>query len=272
MAPRKRKLTAQEKEQVARVGAQLEALVARDTARGGSAERVTRSLNQTAASGSSAEPRPVAPARKKAKGAQKKKEPAKKVKPAAEEAEGEAVKEEKENSVESEAEAEAENKNEKGKEKLEDKNTKRKEKLEDDGEATKHTGNEWDKRTIPRRSRRDATLIRPPKTQKLILLESSLTWSESLPYFIKFKVDMFEFQMQCKSFKTRADEVKDGLEKGVPGIKVLLNPDKPRKGCFEIREEGGETFISLLDMERPFSEMEELNMEEVIADIIEKIK
>ncbi|KAM2544603.1 hypothetical protein TB1_016271 [Malus domestica] len=231
MAPRKRKLTAQEKEQVARVGAQLEALVARDTARGGSAERVTRSLNQTAASGSSAEPRPVAPAKKKAKGAQKKKEPAKKVKPAAEEAEGEAVKEEKENSVESEAEAEAENKNEKGKEKLEDKNAKRKEKLEDDGEATKHTGNEWDKRTI-----------------------------------------VIEHCRQCKSFKTRADEVKDGLEKGVPGIKVLLNPDKPRKGCFEIREEGGETFISLLDMERPFSEMEELNMEEVIADIIEKIK
>ncbi|CAN6540167.1 unnamed protein product [Malus baccata var. baccata] len=267
MAPRKRKLTVQEKEQVARVGAQLEALVARDTARGGSAERVTRSLNQTAASGSSAEPRPVAPARKKAKGAQKKKEPAKKVKPAAEEAEGEAVKEEKENSVESEAEAEAENKNEKGKEKLEDKNAKRKEKLEDDGEATKHTGNEWDKRTIPRRSRHDAALIRPPKTQKLMLLESSLTWSESLPHVIKFKVDM-----QCKSFKTRADEVKDGLEKGALDIKVLLNPDKPRKGCFEIREEGGETFISLLDMERPFSEMEELNMEEVIADIIEKIK
>ncbi|XP_048438272.1 uncharacterized protein LOC103953652 isoform X2 [Pyrus x bretschneideri] len=230
MAPRKRKLTAQEKEQVARVGAQLEALVARDTARGGSAQRVTRSLTQTAASGSSAEPRPVAPARKKAKGAQKKKEPAKKVKPAAEEAEGEAVKEEKENSVESEAEAEAENKNEKGKEKLEDKNAKGKEKVEDDGEATKHTGNEWDKRTI--------------------VIEH---W-------------------QCKSFKTRADEVKDSLEKGVPGIKVLLNPDKPRKGCFEIREEGGETFISLLDMERPFSEMEELNMEDVIADIIEKIK
>ncbi|KAB2619178.1 caldesmon-like [Pyrus ussuriensis x Pyrus communis] len=184
MAPRKRKLTAQEKEQVARVGAQLEALVARDTARGGSAQRVTRSLTQTAASGSSAEPRPVAPARKKAKGAQKKKEPAKKVKPDAEEAEGEAVKEEKENSVESEAEAEAENKNEKGKEKLEDKNVKGKEKLEDDGEATKHTGNEWDKRTI--------------------VIEH---W-------------------QCKSFETRADEVKDSLEKGVPGIKVLLNPDK----------------------------------------------
>ncbi|XP_068327931.1 uncharacterized protein [Pyrus communis] len=195
MAPRKRKLTAQEKEQVARVGAQLEALVARDTARGGSAQRVTRSLTQTAASGSSAEPRPVAPARKKAKGAQKKKEPAKKVKPAAEEAEGEAVKEEKENSVESEVEAEAENKNEKGKEKLEDKNekgkekledknAKGKEKLEDDGEARKHTGNEWDKRTI--------------------VIEH---W-------------------QCKSFKTRADEVKDSLEKGVPGIKVLLNPDK----------------------------------------------
>lgn len=39
--------------------------------------------------------------------------------------------------------------------------------------------------------------------------------------------DLFHFSSrQCKSFKTRADEVKDGMEKGVPGIKVLLNPDK----------------------------------------------
>jgi hypothetical protein len=66
--------------------------------------------------------------------------------------------------------------------------------------------------------------------------------------------------------------VKEGLEEAVPGIIVTVNPDKPRRGCFEIREEGGETFISLLAMKRPFTPMKELNMEEVIADIVEKIK
>ncbi|CAH8367120.1 unnamed protein product [Eruca vesicaria subsp. sativa] len=77
---------------------------------------------------------------------------------------------------------------------------------------------------------------------------------------------------QCKSFKERANEVKEGLEKAVPGIIVTLNADKPRRGCFEIREEGGETFVSLLDMKRPFKEMKDLDMEQVIAEIVEKLK
>lgn len=86
------------------------------------------------------------------------------------------------------------------------------------------------------------------------------------------KTIVIEHCKQCNSFKTRANQVKGGLEKGVPGITVLINPDKPRRGCFEIREEGGETFISLLGMKRPFKPMKDLNMEEVIGNIIEKIK
>ncbi|KAM1776894.1 hypothetical protein ACFX11_043629 [Malus domestica] len=222
MAPRKRKTTEQEEKQ----------LVAQD-----SGQRVTRSMARPAPSGSSAEPRAVAPARKKAKGAQKKKEPAKKEEVEVEEAEAEAVKEEEDNSGESKAEADAENENKKkkGKEKVEaeaeNKEEKGKAKVEDDGEGTEADDDESDKRTI-----------------------------------------VIEHCKQCKSFKVRADQVKNGLEKGVPGIKVLLNPDKPRKGCLEIREEGGETFLSLLDMKRPFSKMKALNMEEVINDIVEKIK
>ncbi|CAH8263364.1 unnamed protein product [Arabidopsis lyrata] len=83
---------------------------------------------------------------------------------------------------------------------------------------------------------------------------------------------VIEHCKQCKSFRERANEVKEGLEEAVPGIIVTVNPDKPRRGCFEIREEGGETFISLLGMKRPFTPMKELNMEEVITDIVEKIK
>ncbi|KAL9439796.1 hypothetical protein AB3S75_018633 [Citrus x aurantiifolia] len=88
----------------------------------------------------------------------------------------------------------------------------------------------------------------------------------------KERTVVIEHCKQCNSFKTRANHVKDGLEKGVPGIKVLLNPEKPRKGCFEIREEGGKKFISLLDMKRPFKPMKDLDMDEVVSDIVAKLK
>ncbi|KAH1107166.1 hypothetical protein J1N35_010934 [Gossypium stocksii] len=44
------------------------------------------------------------------------------------------------------------------------------------------------------------------------------------------------------------------------------NLQQPRRGCFEIREEGGEMFISLLDMKRPFKPMKELDMEKAHND------
>ncbi|RRT36416.1 hypothetical protein B296_00048642 [Ensete ventricosum] len=84
---------------------------------------------------------------------------------------------------------------------------------------------------------------------------------------------------QCTSFKTRAIKVKDGLESAVPGIVVAVNPDKPRRGCFEIREENGQVFVSLLlidivslqNMPRPFTPMKKLDMDAVVEDIINKI-
>ncbi|KAI4379731.1 hypothetical protein MLD38_005988 [Melastoma candidum] len=88
----------------------------------------------------------------------------------------------------------------------------------------------------------------------------------------KGKTVVIEHCKQCNSFKTRAIQVKNGLENGIPGIAVVINPEKPRRGCFEIRYEGGEKFISLLDMKRPFGPMKALDMEKVIADIVDKIK
>lgn len=88
----------------------------------------------------------------------------------------------------------------------------------------------------------------------------------------KARTVVIEHCKQCNAFKTRAFQVKAGLENGVPGIIVLLNPEKPRRGCFEIREEGGEKFITLLNMPRPFKPMKELDMDKVISDIIDKIK
>ncbi|RLN29348.1 hypothetical protein C2845_PM05G18500 [Panicum miliaceum] len=76
---------------------------------------------------------------------------------------------------------------------------------------------------------------------------------------------------QCRQFKIRAQKVKEDLENSVPGVSVIINPQKPRRGCLEIREEGGEVFISLLNMPRPFTPMRKLDMDEVIKDIAKKI-
>uniref|UniRef100_A0A0D9XVP3 Selenoprotein H n=1 Tax=Leersia perrieri TaxID=77586 RepID=A0A0D9XVP3_9ORYZ len=76
---------------------------------------------------------------------------------------------------------------------------------------------------------------------------------------------------QCRQFKIRATKVKEDLESAVPGVSVVINPEKPRRGCLEIREEGGEVFISLLNMPRPFTAMKKLDMDEVIRDVANKI-
>ncbi|XP_066357306.1 uncharacterized protein [Miscanthus floridulus] len=76
---------------------------------------------------------------------------------------------------------------------------------------------------------------------------------------------------QCRQFKIRAQKVKEDLESSVPGVSVIINPQKPRRGCLEIREEGGEVFISLLNMPRPFAPMKKLDMDKVIKDIAKKI-
>nr|GMD75145.1 selenoprotein H-like [Ipomoea batatas]GMD81412.1 selenoprotein H-like [Ipomoea batatas] len=86
------------------------------------------------------------------------------------------------------------------------------------------------------------------------------------------KTIVIEHCKQCNSFKTRALTVKEGLEKGFAGVNVVVNPEKPRRGCFEIREENGEKFISLLNMKRPFAPMKALDMDKVVSDIIDKIK
>ena len=85
------------------------------------------------------------------------------------------------------------------------------------------------------------------------------------------KTIVVEHCKQCNQFKTRANLVRERLEKADCGVNVILNPEKPRRGCFEIREEGGKKFISLLDMKRPFKAMRDLDMEQVISDIIDEI-
>ncbi|KAF5801714.1 hypothetical protein HanRHA438_Chr06g0260541 [Helianthus annuus] len=139
---------------------------------------------------------------------------------------------------------------------------------------------------VTRSSTRQATqqsikLVAEPKTKKAKVTpkkkpESKAKITEAPPPSSKAengsKTIVIEHCKQCNQFKVRAVKVKLGLEDAVSGITVLVNPEKPRRGCFEVREEGGKTFISLLDMKRPFAPMKALDMDAVISDIVNQIQ
>jgi len=59
------------------------------------------------------------------------------------------------------------------------------------------------------------------------------------------------------------------LKEAVKDLEVSVNPDKPRKGCFEVREADGKTFVSLLDMPRPFTKLKALEVEKLAEEIAE---
>ncbi|KAJ6745231.1 SELENOPROTEIN H [Salix koriyanagi] len=62
----------------------------------------------------------------------------------------------------------------------------------------------------------------------------------------------------------KADSWLVGVASFIKGFYLLHDP---RRGCFEIREEGGETFTSLLNMKRPFPPLKGLDMDEVTSII-----
>ncbi|KAF5830216.1 hypothetical protein DUNSADRAFT_14878 [Dunaliella salina] len=50
------------------------------------------------------------------------------------------------------------------------------------------------------------------------------------------------------------------------GIQSTINPEKPRKGWFEVRG-GDKVHVSLQDMPRPFTKLKELDIDKLAADI-----
>ena len=51
---------------------------------------------------------------------------------------------------------------------------------------------------------------------------------------------------------------------------MTINPEKPRKGCFEVRV-GGKAVLSLLDMPRPFPKLKALVMEDVAETVVKAL-
>ena len=52
---------------------------------------------------------------------------------------------------------------------------------------------------------------------------------------------------------------------------ATINPEKPRKGCFEVRV-GDKAVVSLLDLPRPFLKLKALEMEDVAKAVIKEMK
>lgn len=48
---------------------------------------------------------------------------------------------------------------------------------------------------------------------------------------------------------------------------MLINPVKPRKGCFVVKTEKA-TVVELLSMPRPFPKLKALDMDKVGADVV----
>ncbi|MCO5605750.1 hypothetical protein L7F22_059934 [Adiantum nelumboides] len=86
------------------------------------------------------------------------------------------------------------------------------------------------------------------------------------------KVVIIEASKECNCFKTSAAKVQAGLTKAIPGIEVLVNPEKPRKGCFEVRSKGGDIYLSLLGLPRPFTKLKNLDMDNAVEEIVTKWK
>ncbi|DBB01736.1 hypothetical protein WJX77_005900 [Trebouxia sp. C0004] len=64
-----------------------------------------------------------------------------------------------------------------------------------------------------------------------------------------------------------AAEICKLLQERRPELEIKLNPSKPRKGCFEIQDQSGKTFVSLLNMPRPFKQLRELDIAKIADDM-----
>ncbi|KAL1508026.1 hypothetical protein AB1Y20_007623 [Prymnesium parvum] len=71
--------------------------------------------------------------------------------------------------------------------------------------------------------------------------------------------------------ETRAARLESLLKAADPSIAVAVNPEKPRKGCFEVRANSS-AVLSLTDMPRPFAKLKALDMEQVASDVVKALK
>lgn len=107
---------------------------------------------------------------------------------------------------------------------------------------------------------------------KKIFIEHCKSWFVLfllLPSLLPPPFSSFHFIIRS-AFKTRAMKVYNALNNQYD---VIINENKPRKGCFVIQIEGQTSpIIELLNMSRPFTKLKELDMDDVIQSIQNQLK
>ncbi|XP_057516535.1 uncharacterized protein LOC130797797 [Amaranthus tricolor] len=73
-------------------------------------------------------------------------------------------------------------------------------------------------------------------------------------------------------FRNRAKELQASIEQSDENINVLINPDKkPKKPSFLVRSESGaELYLSLVNLKKPYKELTDFDVEDVVAKIVAK--
>lgn len=135
-----------------------------------------------------------------------------------------------------------------------------------------------DKKPLTKKAKagRGRSVAKPdPAEKKLseeVKAEAILENNGSIAPVKKTREIVVEHCKQCQCFKVRASKVEKELKAAINDVEVKINPDKPRRGCFEIRDGEGNIFLSLQDMPRPFTKLKQWDLDGTISEIIEKIK
>eukprot|EP00798_Chlamydomonas_sp_ICE-L_P026703 gene26703-4272_t len=77
-----------------------------------------------------------------------------------------------------------------------------------------------------------------------------------------------KFSIEIEAWATKLQKL---VQESVEGAAVSINTEKPRKGCFEVRN-GDKSYVSLLDMPRPFTKLKALDIEALAEEIAADLK
>ncbi|CAM6033486.1 unnamed protein product [Sphagnum compactum] len=77
----------------------------------------------------------------------------------------------------------------------------------------------------------------------------------------------------CKSdalFKKSAQKLEEALKAAGVNLEVITNPEKPRKGSFEVQDDKGNKYVSLQNLSKPYTKLKSVDLEAVAAAIASK--
>lgn len=94
----------------------------------------------------------------------------------------------------------------------------------------------------------------------------------SSPLFIFIDTHTHQYKNPITGFKKRAELLQEHLNKLTPGLKYVLNPEKPTKGAFIVKTEKGDTTLfSITGLTRPFAPLKALDFAEVAKEVAAKL-